>query len=287
MSASIQQVTQFLHCVELDDSQIVRGNFLKVLIVGDLLIVGVLLQVGSRSFHSTPRTHLTELDHRLSSLALVSQCLWKQNSDPTLNSPFTKPYETPESNDGDSFAFKFLDDKHAGLHFGTTSLSCFPELSAAQCLAFEKEMAARKHGDTHDLNTRRRSFHSSCLKPFVVNMPANWFLVSRHFMSIFGSKFALSNNKSNTSLCILDPCSHREASAFDDHFAHSFIILENTQLSSRLRRIFVCDNMIQHLCHFFWLLVLGFVLQTFFRTRSSCAGETKFGQARFCFQGRE
>ena len=39
--------------------------------------------------------------------------------------------------------------------------------------------------------------------------------------------------------------SHRRTCAFDDHFDHSFIILKkNIQLSSKLRRTCVCDNMI-------------------------------------------
>ena len=86
---------------------------------------------------------------------------------------------------------------------------------------------------------------------------------------------------SHAQLCGFLTRSHRWTLAFDDHFDHCFVVLENVQLRLALRRIFVCGDVV-HMRQLInisvsFLFGLGFVIS---RAVSCCSMRRRFGTLR-------
>ena len=75
------------------------------------------------------------------------------------------------------------------------------------------------------------------------------------FDLVFWVQIDFSNNQFNTTLWVLD-VSHRQTSAFDDHFDRSFFVFKNVQLDFEVRRFCACDK-VQITHHFLDILPLS------------------------------
>ena len=121
----------------------------------------------------------------------ISQCLWKWNSDPVLDSPGCVKHPDPTR-----ILFRAQVSQYQACQIRTHHklFSCPSFLSFLRQysvrLLDKKKMAAGKHQEIHDVEHKpRRWFHSSRVKLPSVRMSASWILVSTYSICIMVSKY--------------------------------------------------------------------------------------------------